>query len=94
MPPWSKLWIELYGKDGYQGRWEINPGSGCLVTEDYLPQCVEGIRADERYRDAHIRFCEEGDEIVVGVFNGKSPPNPPKRGTVYEPPFPVPDPVE
>jgi hypothetical protein len=81
MRRWSKLLIEIYHADHYEGRWEVENDEIGLDL-NYLRSCVKSIRADVRYAGAKFQFLEDGDECVFGVFCGREPPVAPNRGTI------------
>lgn len=86
MPRWTKAVIELHTADGYQGCWDgtPNPSRGGWDTDD-LPRLARRIRDDMRYASATLQYCEDGDTLVVGVFDGVDPPPKPRRGRMIMP---------
>lgn len=86
MPSWSKILIEIFTADGYQGHWEVTPPSkrGFFDDEDLIRIVMERIRKDERYGRASLRFLEEQDALVIGVFVDVEPPAA-KHGAPYKP---------
>lgn len=81
MRRWSKLMIEIYQPDRYDGRWVIENGELGLDLE-YVQSCVRSLRNDARYRDARFQFLTDGEDCVIGVFCGREPPERWKSGTV------------
>lgn len=81
MPRWTKALIELYTVDGYQGCWEgtPNPARGGWDLGD-LPRLARRIREDMGYAGAILQYCEDGDALIIGVFDGTEPPDRPKKG--------------
>lgn len=86
MPRWTRALIEVYTADGYQGCWEgtPNPARGGWDADD-LPRLAQRIREDMRYPSARLQYCEDGDALIIGVFDGVEPPKKPKRGRVIIP---------
>jgi hypothetical protein len=86
MPRWSKALIEWYNADGYQGLWEgtPNPERGGWDPAD-LPRLARHIRADMQFAQAILQYCDDGDTLVIAVFDGVEPPPGPRRGTAFVP---------
>ncbi len=86
MPRWTKAFVEIYTTNGYQGCWEVTPSPdrGGWELAD-LPDFVRRIRGDMRYAYASLQYSEDGDALVIGVFDGVEPPDTPKRGQVIVP---------
>ncbi len=83
---WRTIHIELYNEDGQQGTRDgpPAPARGGFDPED-LPSLISKFRADMQCERASIVYCEDGDALIVGVFDGVEPPAAPKRGTAYIP---------
>ncbi len=88
MPRWSKLLIEIYGSEGFEGHWEVTPepDEGGFDCDD-LPRIVGHIRGELNYGDALLAYCEDGSELVIGVFCGVEPPACCNRGRLFVPDF-------
>ena len=86
LPRWTKALIELYTEEGYQGCWEgtPNPERGGWNPAD-LPHLAKRIREDMGYADAFLQYCEDGETLVIGVFDGTDPPRQPRKGSSIVP---------
>lgn len=86
MPRWTEAIIELYSAGQYQGCWEgtPSPDRGGWDAED-LPRLAQRIRDDTRYATATLQYAEDGDALLIGVFNDCQPPAKPKRGRELSP---------
>lgn len=86
MPRWTKALIELYTPDGFKGHWEGSPSPtrGGWDPAD-LPRLARRIRDTMGYADALIEYCEDGDTLVIGLFEEVEPPAKPKRGVRFVP---------
>jgi len=86
MMRWTRVFIEIYDVSGYTGRWEgtPDPGRGGWDPND-LPALAKRIRENPRYRNATLHYCEEGRDLIIGVFDGVKPPSGPKKGQPFVP---------
>jgi hypothetical protein len=77
---WRKLWIELYGPDGYKGSWEVTPPDGQSFDETAVRRHIADIRGKPEYRESELRVCEDEGELIIGVFTDTRPAGPAKSG--------------
>lgn len=86
MPKWTQVFIELYTEEGYRGRWESSPGPASRGWDiDDLPGLARCVREELGFTAATLQYCEDGETLVIGVFDGVEPPGEPKRGRVIIP---------
>ncbi|RMH27519.1 MAG: hypothetical protein D6693_05230 [Planctomycetota bacterium] len=80
-PPWRRALIELYGDDGHDGTWVVEPPDGAQGLEaESKSSLTEQILSDPRYEGADVLYAEDGEDLVIGVFFGATRPRRLKRG--------------
>jgi len=86
---WRRLIIEVYNGDGFHGSYEpkSNPPDPRYDDDDLARFVQQIIRGKLAMGNAVLRFCEDGGDLIIAVFDGADPPDWPKRGHEYIPPW-------
>ena len=82
---WKRFIVELYDEDGYRGCWEPESDSHSYDESDLKWMVEQAVRGKLGFQDATLQFCEDGDDLIIGVFDNLPPPSQPRRGVVYTP---------
>jgi hypothetical protein len=86
-PPWRQVWVEIYSAErGYEGRWVGDPSPDRGVFDEADRRRWVGEWGNWIRPETVVRYLEDGDILVIGIFTGVEPPAYPRCGIPYVPP--------
>ncbi len=68
--PWKRMYVEMYGPNGSEGRWDVQPPPGRIIDEAKRDEMLVGLRKpNPEYPDSHVEWADCGTDLVFGYFH-------------------------
>jgi hypothetical protein len=84
---WKRTYVEVYGPDGYEGRWDVDPPEGTPIDEQYRDEMMATLQnPGPDYPDSHAEWIDCGTDLVFGLFHHGA--RPPSFGPKHTRPYP------
>lgn len=75
--PWKRAYIEVYGPDGYEARWDAELPEGEVIDEAFRDEQLAVLRTPHPdYPDSHVEWLDAGTDLVFGYFHHGARPAP------------------